>query len=96
MKAHGINNSDDTTATTTSTLTGSTNTTGEEKANGKRKTTDSETKTDSNGKPKASKKGKKYKAPESAEKMVKKAGLDAVKDDEDECEDMEEGTLAKA
>ncbi|ODM15314.1 hypothetical protein SI65_09255 [Aspergillus cristatus] len=86
MKAHGINTGGDiNTTTSTSTPTGSTNTTPKKpKTNGKRKTTaDSETETESNGKAKASKRGKKDRAVESAEKVVKKAGLDTVKEDED-------------
>ncbi|OJJ86776.1 uncharacterized protein ASPGLDRAFT_1269082 [Aspergillus glaucus CBS 516.65] len=93
MKAHRINTGGDTntTSTSTSTPTGSTNTTPKKTTNGKRKTTDSETDTESNGKSKASKKGKKDKAVESAEKVVKKAGLDTVKEKEDEDEDVEGG-----
>lgn len=86
MKAHGINTGGGiNTTTSTSTPTGSTNTTPKKpKMNHKRKTTtDSETETESNGKAKASKRGKKDRAVESAEKVLKKAGLDIVKEDED-------------
>lgn len=90
MKTHEINNSGDT--TTSSTPTGSTNTTPKKKMNGKRKATDPETETES--KRKASKKGKKDQAVESAEKVVKKADLGII-EDEDEDADMEGETLTR-